>query len=210
MSTVPEPRKKLRLHSVLVLALILAYPVIAYVSIDNLGIRWASLVLLVLVLGSTLVRILSTRALRRPLLLQAAAVGLILGVGYCAHSPFYMKLVPALIALSAAVNFFLSLRKVPVIESFARMQKPDLPPDEVRYTRTWTHLWGWTMAADAVLCLAAALQDSLRLWLILCFPVSYVLIGLVFCTEYVIRKKRFGEYNEALVWDRIIRAVLKK
>jgi len=210
VSVVPEPKKKLSLHSVLVLVLILAYPVIAYLSIDNLGIRMASLVLLLLVLGSTIVRILGTRALWRPLLLQAGAVGLILTAGYVARSPFYMKLVPALIALSAALNFFLSLRKVPVIESFARMQKPELSPDEVRYTRTWTHLWGWTMAADTVICLAAALQGSLRLWLILCFPLSYVLIGLVFCTEYIIRKKRFGEYNEALVWDRIIKAVLGK
>jgi uncharacterized membrane protein len=210
VSTGSAPKKKLSLHSVLVLALVLAYPVLAYVSIDNLGIRMASLVLLVLLLGSTLVRMVAVRALWRPLLLQAAAVGLILGAGYVTRSPFYMKLVPALIALSASANFFLSLRKVPVIESIARMQKPELPPDEVRYTRTWTHLWGWTMAADAVICLAAAMQDSLKLWLILCFPVSYVLIGLVFCTEYVIRKKRFGEYNDALIWDRIIKRLLKK
>jgi len=210
MTTVPPPKKKLSLHSVLVLALILTYPVIAYVSIDNLGIRMASLVLLLLVLGSTLVRILSMRALWRPLLLQAVAVGLILGAGYFSQSPFTMKLIPALIALSASVNFFLSLWKTPVIESFARMQKPELSPDEVRYTRTWTHLWGWTMAADTLICLGAAVQDSLRLWLVLCFPVSYALIGLVFCTEYVIRKKRFGEFNEALIWDRIIKAALGK
>jgi uncharacterized membrane protein len=201
VNVVPEPGKKLSLHSVLVLAVILAYPVIAYVSIDNLGIRMASLVLLLLVLGSTLVRMLAVRTLWRPLLLQAGAVGLILGAGYFTRSPFYMKLVPALIALSASANFFLSLHKVPVIESIARMQKAGLSPDEVRYTRTWTHLWGWTMAAA---------QDNLKLWLVLCFPVSYALIGLVFCTEYVIRKKRFGEYNEALVWDRIIKAVLEK
>lgn len=205
-----EKAKKTSIHSIFVMVVILLYPVVAYVSIDNLGIRMASLVVLALLLGSTAVRIMGTRSLRGPLVLQAGAVGLILGTGYVLKDPFYMKLVPTFIAVSASLNFFFSLRKTPIIESLARMQKPDLPPDEVRYTRKVTHLWGWAMAADAVICLAAALQGSLRLWLVLCFPVSYALIGIVFSSEYVYRKRRFGDFDERLIWDKIIKAVLRK
>lgn len=203
-------KKKTSIHSVIVLILIILYPVIAYVSIDSLGIRMASLIVLVLLLGSTLVKILTTRSLWGPLLLQVSAVAVILGIGCFIKDPFYMKLVPTFIALSAALNFFLSLRKTPVIESLARMQKPDLPPEEVKYTRRVTHLWGWTMIADTAICLFASLQGSLRVWLLLCFPVSYILIGLVFCSEYIYRKWRFGDFNETLVWDKIIKAALGK
>jgi len=203
-------KKKTSIHSVIVLILIILYPVIAYVSIDSLGIRTASLIILALLLGSTLVKVLTTRSLWGPLFLQVGAVAVILGIGCFIEDPFYMKLVPTLIALSAALNFFLSLRKTPVIESLARMQKPDLPPEEVKYTRRVTHLWGWIMIADTAICLFAALQGSLRVWLLLCFPVSYILIGLVFCSEYIYRKWRFGDFNETLVWDKIIKAVLGK
>jgi len=202
--------RKISVHSILVAVVILLYPVVAYVAIDHLGIRLASAVLLLLLFGSTLLRVLATRSLRWPLVLQAGAVGLILGAGTWLRSPLYMNLVPALIAATASANFFLSLRATPLIESFARMQKPALPPAEVRYTRAVTHLWGWAMLADSLLCLAVAFQGSMRAWLIVCFPLSYALIGLLFCSEYVVRKRRFGEYSEALLWDRIIRGVLER
>jgi uncharacterized membrane protein len=202
--------KKLSIHSIVILILILLYPVIAYLGIKSLGVRLASIVVLALLVGSTAARIAATRSLLLPLLLQAGAVAAILGAGYLLRDSLYMKLVPALIASSASLNFFLSLLRTPVIESFARMKKPDLSPPEVRYTRGVTHLWGWTMAADAVLCLAAAATGSLRLWLILCFPVSYALIGLVFCSEYVVRKRRFDDFDEALIWDRVLKAVMGK
>ena len=202
--------KKLSILSIVILVVILLYPVIAYLGIRNLGIRLASIVVLALLLGSTAARIAATRSLLIPLLLQAGAVAAILGAGCVLADPLYMKLVPALIALSAALNFFLSLLRTPVIESFARMKKPDLPPPEVRYTRRVTHLWGWTMVADSALCLAAAAGGSLSLWLILCFPVSYALLGIVFCSEYAVRKWRFGDFDEAMVWDRVLRAVLRK
>ncbi len=206
----PEKPKKLSILSIVGLVLILLYPVIAYLGIQNLGIRLASIVVLALLAGSTVARVAVTRSLLLPLLLQAGAVAAILGAGYVLADPLYMRLVPALIALSASLNFFLSLLRTPVIESFARTKKPDLSPREVRYTRAVTQLWGWTMVADGALCLAAAAGGSLRLWLILCFPVSYALIGLVFCSEYAVRKWRFGDFNEAMIWDRVLKAVMRK
>lgn len=206
----PERTRKISVLSIAGLILVLLYPALAYVSIGHVGIRLASLLLLALLIGSTALKIVTTRSLRVPLLMQVGAVSVILVAGYLLEDPLYMKLVPAFIALSAAGNFFFSLRKTPIIESIASITKPRLSADEVRYTRKVTHLWGWTMAADALLCLAAALQPDLRIWLILCFPASYTLAGLVFASEYAYRKWKFEEYDERLIWDRILKHVFGK
>ena len=202
-----EP-KSLNPYSILVMILGLSYPLVAYFSITHLSVRVASIIIVIILFGSFALKVLTTKSLRLPLLFQAGAVLLILAAGYLLDDPLYMKLVPVLIGASTSANFFLSLGKTPIIESFARMKKPRLSADEVNYTRRVTHLWGWTMAGIAVLCLAAALQGNLKLWLILCVPVSYTLIGMVFLAEYVCRKWRFRDFDETMAWDRIIRSFI--
>ncbi|MFH1435718.1 MAG: 1-acyl-sn-glycerol-3-phosphate acyltransferase [Pseudomonadota bacterium] len=202
----PQPPKSVNPYSILVMILGLSYPLIAYCSITHLSVRVASLIIVIILFGSFGLKVLTAGSLRLPLLLQAGAVSLILGAGTMLDDPLYMKLVPVLIAVSTSANFFLSLGKTPIIESFARMKKPQLRPEEVDYARKVTHLWGWTMAVIAVLCLAAALQAGLKLWLILCVPVSYALIGMVFLAEYIFRKFRFRQFDETMAWDRIIKS----
>jgi len=201
-------RPPVSVRSVVVLAVFLSYPAVAYVAMSRMDVRGASLLMLALLFGSTLVRMLGMRGLRGRLLVQAAAVAAILGAGWCLRDPLFMKMVPALIAASASLNFFLSLRGVPLVESFARIEKPDLPPAQIAYTRRVTHLWGWALAGLALLGAVAALQGSLRLWLILCFPVSYLCVGLLFAGEYAWRKRRFQEFDDRLVWDRLLRGIV--
>jgi len=201
---------KINFQSILIPLVLIFYPALAYFGMKHFGVRIASLILLILVLGSYILKILKSKALAVSIIVQVGIVSIILTMSYLLREPFFMKIVPALIATSASIVFFASLLKTPIAQSFAMLRKPQLNAEELRYTRNVTIVWGVVMAGDAVICFLAALAKSMEVWLIVCFPFSYTLIGIVFCSEYVIRKWKFGEFDESVLWDKILKAAMKR
>jgi uncharacterized membrane protein len=112
----------------------------------------------------------------------------------------WLLLVPVAMNLALLVAFARTLwNGPPLVETFARLQVPDLPPDEVRYCRSVTRVWCVFFAINAAVCLGLALFAELGTWVLYTGLVSYVLVGVLYSVEFVVRSWRFGRYEGALV-----------
>ncbi len=85
--------------------------------------------------------------------------------------------------------FGYSLYKPPsFVERIARLREPDLPPQAVRYTRRVTFVWCIYFVVNASLATGIALWGSDRAWALYSGAVSYVLAGLLFAVEFLVRQ----------------------
>lgn len=191
-------------------AVIVLYPVIVLGGLLTVGVRKTALLLLLLT-GRRLIAALATsRSTSKLMLIQAVSVAAIVAAAAISGSKIVLRLTPFAIQISILAMFALSMRGMPIIERFARLQKDDLPPDQAAYCRKLTLIWIGVLLANAVLVLAAALWADDALWTILVGPVSYTLLGFVFTVEYLYRKRRFQEFDPKNGLDRILKPLLSK
>jgi uncharacterized membrane protein len=99
---------------------------------------------------------------------------------------FYPVLVNALMLLI----FGWSLYSPPsLVERIARLQHPDLPPEGVIYTRRVTQIWCGFFIVNGALAAATAFWCSLEVWSLYNGLIAYMLMGLLFAGEFLVRKK---------------------
>ena len=126
-----------------------------------------------------------TRGLGLVLLLALASV--------VARRSSWVLLAPVLINLSLALSFGLTLRAgPPMIERFARLQKPDLSTAEVQWCRGWTLVWLGYFLFNVVTVSTLAFWAPLSWWVVYTGGLAYALMGVLFATEMVGRQLRFG------------------
>jgi uncharacterized membrane protein len=107
---------------------------------------------------------------------------------------------PSLVNAALFLYFALSLRRgPPVVERLARLVDSDLLPAEVRYCRTVNIVWCGFFVLNGAAATALAFWAPRSWWAAYCGAISYVLVGALFATEYVIRKWRFGRYGRGPV-----------
>ena len=186
------------------------YPVIVAVGMTYFGIRVTALILLVLLGRRIIAMILKNREGTRIVLYHMAFMAAIIGIAGAVESPFALRVAPFMISLSIITLFALSLRTTPIIERFARLQKPELPAPEVVYCRKLTKVWIGCLGANSTLVLTAAFVDDKVLWALLVGPVSYTFIGMVFVVEYPYRKWRFQDFNDKNPIDRLLKPLLTR
>lgn len=187
----------------------LLYPVGVWASLRLFDQRTAIGIIALMLVPLLVWNVIQTRGLRFPLLLQGGAILAILGSAYVVGEPVLLRAVPPLIGLSFTLNFFISLiRGRPLVESFARMQKPELSQEEITYCRRATWYWVGVLALNTVMVTAAIFLRETWHWLVAAAPASYLLIGLAFLVEYLYRKRRFREFDLRKPWDRILRRVM--
>jgi len=75
----------------------------------------------------------------------------------------------------------------PVIERFARLRHPDLPPQGVRYTRNVTRVWCLFFAVNGSIAAALALWGSWAWWTLYNGLISYVLMAALILGEWWLR-----------------------
>lgn len=196
-----------KLLAVLNTVLAISYPAAVYFGLLHLSARSLGLLLLALLIPTLVLRFRAARredvwaVLKLPLAVAAL-------VAACAVSgdPRFVLALPVLINLALLVGFGRSLRSVPMIERFARMQKPDLAPAQQRYCRSVTKVWCGFFALNAAVSASLALWASVAVWTLHTGLIAYVLMGTLGGTEYVIRKYRFREYGSGL-HDRLLSRV---
>src|SRR6187402_2914005 len=130
-----------RLLSVLLGLLLLLYPLLVYVGLQQLGPRALAAILLAAALLRLVVAKVAGQALGNSswlLLAAAAATGLTLVTGSVIGLKFYPVLVSAVLL---GVFGFSLWRPPSMIERFARLQQPDLPVQAIPYTRKVTWVW---------------------------------------------------------------------
>ena len=187
--------------------LMVAYPIAVYVGLTHFSARAVGLLLLVFVLPGlfrTLVQ--SSRDQLRSVLPAPLTAALLIALSAGLNDRRFILALPVLISLVFLVGFGTSLRSVPMVERFARMQDGDLTPDKVRYCRVVTQVWCVFFALNAAVSAALAALAPLSAWALYCGLIAYVFIGTLAGAEYTIRKYRFREYRDTLA-DRILSRV---
>ncbi len=109
-----------------------------------------------------------------------------------------VKLYPAVVSLSFLAVFGYSLVKPPsFVERIARLREPDLPPQAVLYTRRVTLAWCCYFVVNAVVAAGIALWGSDRAWALYSGAISYMLAGVLFAGEFLLRQHLRRKWRNA-------------
>jgi uncharacterized membrane protein len=99
-----------------------------------------------------------------------------------------VRLYPAAVNFSMLALFGLSLVRPPsMIERFAKLREPDLPPEGVAYCHKITIAWMIFFVLNGAVALWTALLASERVWAIYNGGIAYGLIGAMFGAEFLLR-----------------------
>ena len=99
-----------------------------------------------------------------------------------------LKLYPVMVNAALLGVFTYSLISPPsMVERFARLREPDLPAPAVRYTQRVTQVWCIFFAANGVIALITALWASSATWTLYNGLIAYLIMGLLFAGEYLVR-----------------------
>jgi uncharacterized membrane protein len=101
-----------------------------------------------------------------------------------------LKLYPVMINLSLLFVFAASLfAKQSIIERLARIKEPDLPEPAVIYTRHVTQAWCVFFSINGLISFWTVLQSNQQIWLIYNGMIAYLLMGVMFVGEWLIRQR---------------------
>lgn len=184
----PAPPGKANASRLIALGLLLAglaYPFAVYLGLEHLSPR-----LFALLLGALwLARMFSGKQtpLSRTLTTVALLFCLLLGL---AGEPALLRWYPVLISLALLGLFAGSLCSgMPIIERLARLSEPELPPAAVRYTRLVTWVWVGYFIVNAAIASGLALWAPLSWWTLYTGLIAYLLMGLLFAGEWLVRQR---------------------
>jgi len=104
-------------------------------------------------------------------------------------SELLLRFYPSLVNLGLLIAFGATLARGPsMIEKFARLGSPDLPPGAVRYTRRVTQVWCAFFVLNGAFSAYTALDWSRASWSLYNGIIAYGLIGALLAGEYVWRR----------------------
>ncbi|MBK1711181.1 hypothetical protein CKO43_00100 [Rubrivivax gelatinosus] len=161
-----------------------AYPLLVYTGMSTLEPRWMALLLAALALAR------AAAARSRTWLAAAAGATVLAAFAWAGNAWLPLKLYPALVNTLLLVVFGASLRwGPPVVERLARLHEPELPPAGVAYTRRVTQAWCGFFVVNGGIALATALWASDAVWAFYNGLLAYLLIGLFFGAEWLLRRR---------------------
>jgi uncharacterized membrane protein len=176
-------RHKQVLATILTVALTLLYPLAIWAGHGKVEPRWLACLLL-LAAATRLPKLKLSRSARW----TAAGALALAAVAVAANALLPLKLYPVLVNGALLAAFGYSLAAPPsMIERFARLREPELPPAAVAYTRRVTQAWCAFFAFNGAVALWTALYASEATWSLYNGAVSYLLMGLLFGGEYLLR-----------------------
>lgn len=165
--------------------LAIAYPIAVYFGLTHFEPRHMAWLLLI----PTLVHNKNNvyLSIYKPLALAAGALA-ILTVIFNHSLP--LKLYPIVITLLSFSMFAATLIYPPsMIERIARMREPNLPSGAIAYTRKVTVVWCGFFLLNASISAATALWASNKTWALYNGFISYILTGLLFVGEWLVRRR---------------------
>lgn len=196
------------LVGVVTTTLVMLYPLAIWFGLTNFSARTVGLWILALLVPSALYRFRKARredvlaVLRVPL-----AVAVVVGLGVLTDDARFVLAMPVLVNAVLLVTFASSLRGVPMIERFARMQEPELSDAQRAHCRQVTWAWVGFFFVNGTIAALLALFASRFWWAAYNGGIAYGLMGVLFAGEYVLRQYRFRKYGDGL-HDRLLSRIL--
>ena len=168
-------------------AIVVAYPIIVYFGVQYFDTRLIALTLIFLALG----RLLLVKGPGLPHSNLIAAALLLVGIStVAANSPVLLQYYPVCLSALLFAVFLTSLFRPPsIVEQIARLKAPNLPEAGVSYTRKVTMIWCGFFAFNGSMALYTILNTNIDLWAIYNGLISYILMGLLFALEYLVRRR---------------------
>ena len=162
----------------------LLYPLVIYFGLGRFEPRWLALFLLSIVAARAAIS-------RDPVWIAAAGGALVLVLAsLLANQVMPLKLYPVLVNAVMLSVFALSLRHPPsAIERIARLREPNFPPEAVLYTRKVTFVWCLFFIGNGAIALVTALWASDKVWATYNGLIAYVLMGVLFAGEWLVRQR---------------------
>lgn len=159
------------------------YPLAIWFGNGQVEPRWLA-ALLLLAAATRLPSLKVSRAAR-----WSAGGALLLAAGAIwANALLPLKLYPVLVNGAFLAAFGYSLASPPsMIERFARMSEPDLPPAAIGYTRRVTQVWCAFFVLNGAIAFGTAVWASDAVWSIYTGVIAYCLMGILFGGEYLVR-----------------------
>jgi uncharacterized membrane protein len=132
---------------------------------------------------------------QRGLLIASAVVLVILAV---LDPPVAAKTYPVVMSAAVAAVFGMSLAHPPsLVERYARLRHPELPPEGRVYCRAVTTVWTAWLSLNALVALVLAVFGSEAAWALWTGIIAYVIMGLLFAGEFVLRRVVVGPRTAA-------------
>ena len=189
-------RAKLEPSAVLFATVSVLYPVIAVISVHTVGPLPA-----VAALGAVYVlRLLVPGSQRSPGHVTLALLAAVAGVAAVAavDADLSIRLYPAFMNVALFVAFASTLFHPPsMIERFALITEPSLPPRAIAYTRIVTMVWVGFFLINGAVALWTAVAASWATWTLYNGCVVYIVVGCLFIVEYLVRRKVRGDEAKA-------------
>lgn len=173
--------------------LALLYPLLVYAGLQYFPLAWVSFALAALILLRVIW--LYRQPIASSPLQQAMKPALLLALVCTALSSLLnnagaLTLVPVVINATCLLAFGVTLRHPPsMIERFARLYEGELDARAIAYTRRVTQVWCVFFILNGSVALYTALFCSLHIWTLYNGLIAYILMGLLFAGEYLIRQR---------------------
>jgi len=190
-------------------ALVLVYPLVVYGGLRFLDARALGALLGGLLVVRLVVGLRSEAAEHwRAISLQLLPAGAVIALTLLLNEGRYLLALPVLISASLFWVFARSLwGPLTIVERVARIQDPDLTPEEARYCTSVTRVWCGFFLVNGGIAGFLAIGGSLEWWTLYTGLISYGLMGSLFAIEFSIRKIRFRRFGPG-VFDRIALALI--
>ena len=185
------------LISLLLIVVSIAYPLLVYAGVEQLGPAFFALLLAVMAIAKFI-------AGRKGQLSSARnnwwILGLVLAYSLAilvTNNTLLLKLYPVIISLGMAYLFASSL-KAPesLIERLARMAGETISARAKIYTRRLTRIWALLLLGNAAIAFYLALWGDLKTWALYSGLISYIAVGAFFVLEYGYRRYYIHKYRD--------------
>ena len=178
----------MKLLTILSAIVLLAYPFAVYYGLNQWGVGTVAGVLG----GLFVLRMFGANKTKLRELKYIAwvsgAMGLILALlALSFKDTSWFTYYPVIVNILMLILFSSSLwQKETLIERFARLQDPKLPDYAIAYTRTVTKVWCLFFIVNGSISLTTSFI-SLDIWTLYNGLISYLLVGLLFSVEWLVR-----------------------
>ncbi|THB73912.1 MAG: hypothetical protein D6B28_03045 [Gammaproteobacteria bacterium] len=180
-----------KLLNILLTVSIFLYPLLVYFGLQHFDVRVVAVFILVILALRYVASNRSSDARHSlPQFRLVLIFGILLVIGtLVTNSEYGIKLYPALVSAGMLVIFASSLYwPPPIIERFARLMDKNFPDEAIPYTRKVTIAWCLFFIINGLIALWTTFFASQEMWVTYNGLISYILIGLMFAVEFVIRK----------------------